>query len=139
MIMTYTYVIDFSADPESGKTMITQIEEFLPRLTKLHPALRGIKLAHQGQELTVAFRVAGLTRWHIERSAKTLISVLVRKFKISANLVTFASMLSEHGRSYLLRDQGRTEMTRRPRSQRMADGRPWDHIAWEGEVSPPGS
>lgn len=107
--------------------------EFVEKLTRYNPSLRGLKTELIDGNLRIIVRVAGLTRWHIQRDAPRILGIILRKQGIPIRAATFESMIMEPGRSHMKNGQGRTEMTRRPRAERMADGRPWDHIAWEGD------
>lgn len=126
--MSYSYLVDLS-DKQAPRID----GEFVEKLTRFNPSLRGLKTEIYNGNLRIKLRVAGLTRWHIGRDAPRILGILLRKHAIPTESVTFESMVMEPGRSHLRDGQGRTEMTRRPRSERQADGRPWDHIAWEGE------
>lgn len=128
MIMSFSYLVDLG-----DKDGLTFDGDFVARLVQLHPCLRGLKTETYNGSLRVKLRVAGLTRWHIQRDAPRILGILLRKYKIPTGNASFESMIMEPGRSHLHDGQGRTKMTRRPRSERMADGRPWDHIAWEGD------
>lgn len=128
MIMSFSYLANLdSAEPARLPG------EFVEKLTRYNPGLRGLKTEIVDTQLRIILRVAGLTRWHIQRDAPRILNIILRKLKIPIKSVAFESMLMEPGRGHLKTGQGRTEMTRRPRSERMKDGRPWDHIAWEGD------
>lgn len=128
MIMSYRYLIDLT-----GREPLQISPEFVEKLTRYSPSLRGLKTEILDGKMRIILRLAGLTRWHIQRDAPRVLGFLLRKYDIPAKSAAFESMIMEPGRSHLRNGQGRTEMTRRPRSERMADGRPWDHIAWEGD------
>lgn len=128
MIMSFSYLVDV-ADREP----VEIAEELVQRLTRFNSGLRGLKAQRLQGQLRIVLRVAGLTRWDIQRDAPKILGILLRKLQIPASSAKFESMIMEPGRSHLKNGQGRTEMTRRPRAERMADGRPWDHIEWEGD------
>ena len=131
MIMSFSYLVDL------GSRDSVQIPgEFVERLTRFNPCLRGLKTERVDGKVRILLRVAGLTRWHIQRDAPRILGILLRKLDIPIKAATFESMLTERGRSHLKNGQGRTEAPRRPRAERMSDGRPWDHIAWEGDEFP---
>lgn len=135
MIMSFSYLVDIG--DQEFDSLAPQIREFVGRLIRLHPTLRGLRLEpqgpSQGAKMRVVLRVAGLTRWHVQRDAPKLLNIILRKAGIKTSAASFETLSTEPGRNYLQVGKGRTEMTRRPRSERMADGRPWDHIAWEGD------
>lgn len=128
MIMSFSYLVDLG-----GREDVTIPAEFVEKLTRYNPSLRGLKKEMVDGKLRITVRVAGLTRWHVQRDAPRILGIILRKMSIPLKAATFESMIMEPGRSHLKNGQGRTEMTRRPRAERMADGRPWDHIAWEGD------
>jgi len=130
--MSFSYVVNLDEDVDFDN-LVSGVREFTGKLVKLHPPLRGLRLAQRPGGMLVSLRVAGLTRWHIQSDAPKILNIILRKFKIPLESVAFESMITERGRSHLKDGQGRTPMTRRPRSERMTDGRPWDHIAWEGD------
>lgn len=128
MIMSFRYLVD-----PGGREAIRIPGEFVEKLTRYNPSLRGLKTEMIDGKLRIIVRVAGLTRWHIQRDAPRILGIILRKVEIPVTSAKFESMVMEPGRSHLKNGQGRTEMTRRPRAQRMSDGRPWDHIEWEGD------
>lgn len=128
MIMSFSYLIDLG---DQDQAVIP--DEFVQRLVRFNPVLRGLRTENCDGKMRVKLRIAGLTRWHIQRDAPILLRILLRHLNIPSENAVFESMLMEPGRSHLRNGQGRTEMTRRSRAERMADGRPWDHIAWEGD------
>lgn len=137
MIQTFSYLVDL--DDRDFDTLAPQIRQFVAKMVRVHPGLRGLKLerlAEKHQTMRVSLRVAGLTRWHVQHDSPKILGVILRKFKIPIAAAQFEQLVTEHGRGYLKLGEGRTEMTRRPRAERMADGRPWDHIAWEGDDLP---
>lgn len=126
--MSFSYLVDLG---ERDAVVIPA--EFVEKLTRYNPSLRGLKAERVDGNLRISLRVAGLTRWHIQRDAPRILGIILRRMKIPLESATFESMIMEPGRSHMKNGQGRTEMTRRPRAERMADGRPWDHIEWEGD------
>lgn len=128
MIMSFSYLVDLG-----GRDPLHISAEFVQKLTRYNPCVRGLKTEPLDGKVRIILRIAGLTRWHIQRDAPRVLGILLRKHGIPVKSASFDSMIMEPGRSHLRDGQGRTEMTRRPRSERMADGRPWDHIAWEGD------
>lgn len=134
MIQTFSYLVNLGDN--DFDTLAPQIREFTGKLIRVQTALRGLRLekpAEKHQTMRVSLRVAGLTRWHVQHEAPKILAIILRKFKITPSAAQFEQLVTEHGRGHLKLGQGRTEMTRRPRAERMADGRPWDHIAWEGD------
>lgn len=126
--MSFSYLVALGDDKN-----LTLDQEFVDKLTRYNPCLRGLRTERIDASLRIRVRVAGLTRWHIQREAPRILGIILRKNKIPLASATFESMIMEPGRSHLKNGQGRTEMTRRPRAERMADGRRWDHIEWEGD------
>lgn len=125
--MSFSYLID------APQELYPAMRQFTAKLVRLHPGLRGMSLEPEGQRTRIKLRLAGLTRWHVQGLAPRILNIYLRKFKIPVASAVFDSMVTEPGRGHMVYGQGRTEMTRRPRSERMSDGRPWDHIAWEGD------
>lgn len=126
--MSFSYLVDIT---DHGDVDIPA--ELIQRLRRFNPSLRGLKTERLEGGLRIVLRVAGLTRWDIQRDAPVILGILLRKLKIPASSAKFEYMIMNPGRRNLKDGQGRTEMTRRPRAERMADGRPWDHIEWEGD------
>lgn len=126
--MSFSYLVDLG--DQSGLNISAQ---FVQRLIQFNPVLRGLKTENHNGKIRITLRIAGLTRWHIQRDAPKILGILLRRHKIPSGNAVFESMLMEPGRSHLRNGEGRTEMTRRSRSERMTDGRPWDHIEWEGD------
>ena len=134
MIQSFSYLIDI--EDRSFDDTATEIRTLAAKLTRTHAGLRGLKVEQEDHRMRVTLRVAGLTRWHVQHDAPRILNVILRKLKIPVAKAVFEQMTTENGRGHLRYGQGRTEMTRRPRSERMSDGRPWDHIAWWGDDLP---
>lgn len=130
--MSFSYLVNIG--DQEFEPLASKIRGFTSRIVHLHPHLRGMRLENpKTGTMRIVLRVAGLTRWHVQRDAPNLLRVLLWKAQLGNADVSFESYCVEPGRNYLRVGKGRTEMTRRPRSERQADGRPWDHIAWEGD------
>lgn len=106
-------------------------------LVRTRPVLRGMKLSGgENEKIHVQLRVAGHTRWEIQRDARKLIIMLLRRvFLIPANLELELVTTERNGRELYL-GEGRTPMTRTARAPRQEDGRPWDHYEWWGDDLP---
>lgn len=131
MLQSFHYRIplgdkDFEPVAQSIRTLAS-------RLVRIQPRLRGLKLQQEEQHLLVVIRVAGNTRWDISHDAKKLILRLTRAARIRADGITLQQTVTEINGRQLYLGEGRTEMTRRPRTQQQADGRPWDHYEWWGD------
>lgn len=133
MIQTFSYRVNIPG--RDFDELTCAIREFTGKLVRVHPGLRGLKLEQldKADVMRVSLRVAGLTRWHVQHEAPRILGIIMRKFALPLSGAQFEQLVTEHGRGYLKLGEGRTEMTRRPRAERMKDGRPWDHIAWEGD------
>lgn len=109
------------------------IRALASRLTRIEPKLRGLKVEQGNGFVDVTIRVAGNTRWNISHDAKKLIVKLTRAARIPTGTVRLEQVFTEINGRQLYLGEGRTEMTRRPRAERMADGNPWDHYEWWGD------
>lgn len=106
-------------------------------MVRTRPILRGMKLSEAGSgKIHVQLRVAGHTRWEIQRDARKLIVMLLRRvFIVPANLELELVTTERNGRE-LYAGEGRTPMTKTPRAPHQSDGRPWDHYEWWGDELP---
>lgn len=109
------------------------IRALAARLVRIQPKLRGLKVQQHEQFLEVITRVAGNTRWDISYDAKKLIVKLTRAARIRTDTIRLQQVITEINGRQLYLGEGRTEMTRRPRSQRQADGDPWPDYEWWGD------
>lgn len=109
------------------------IRKLAGRLIRVRPRLRGLRLEEQEGHLVITIRVAGNTRWDISHDAKDLIVTLTRAARIRIDAVKLVQVTTEVNGRQLYLGEGRTEMTRRPRAQRMSDGNPWDIYEWWGD------
>ena len=132
MIQSYTYGI--ALGDKEFSVMEAELRLLIPKAQQFFHPLRGVRIEAAGKDLRITLRVAGLTRWHVQREAQRIMTSFARRAKIPVSAVSFVQMATEYGRGYRKYGEGRTEMTRRPRAERMADGRPWDHIAWEEDA-----
>jgi hypothetical protein len=108
------------------------------RLVRVRPVLRGLQLEPMGNGyLHMSMRVAGHTRWEIQRDARKLVVLFLRKAFILATDVQLELVTTERNASDLYLGEGRTPMARRPRAALKADGTPWDHYLWWGDELPP--
>lgn len=131
MLQSYAYRVTLGElEPDTAAQAIRALAS---RLVRVEPRLRGLKVEHEGGHLKVTLRVAGNTRWDISHDAKKLILKLTRAARIRADGVKLQQVVTEINGRQLYLGEGRTQMTRRPRSQRMADGNPWGHYEWWGD------
>ena len=107
------------------------------RLVRVRPVLRGMRLEMlESGKLHIQLRVAGHTRWEIQRDARKLIVMFLhRVFIIPAALELELVTTERNGRELYL-GEGRTPMTPRVRSATKADGTLWDDIEWWGDELP---
>lgn len=131
MLQSYAYRVKLG-DMDTDR-VAQSIRTLAARLVRLDSKLRGLKVEHDETHLHVTIRVAGNTRWDISHDAKALILKLTRAARIRSDEVKLRQVVTEVNGRQLYLGEGRTEMTRRPRSERMADGRPWDHYDWWGD------
>jgi hypothetical protein len=120
------------AGNDPGKVMAA-MRQLASHMVRINPKLRGLKLEHEGDHLKVMMRVAGVTRFYIQGDARTLIVKFARRALIPVDGVKLEQVVTEPSGRELYLGEGRTEMTRRPRAVRRADGTPWDHYEWWGE------
>lgn len=116
---------------------MTTIRELASRLIRVRPVLRGLKLdmADSGK-LHIQIRVAGHTRWEIQRDARKLIVMFLRRVFIVPTALELELVTMERNGRELYLGEGRTPMVKRPRAPRQDDGRPWDHYEWWGDQLP---
>lgn len=112
---------------------MSAIRQLASRLVRINPKLRGLKLDHQGNTLTITMRVAGMTRYYIQGDAKDLIIKFIRSARIPVDKVKLELATTEINGRQLYLGEGRTEMSKRPRASRKADGSRWDDYEWWGE------
>lgn len=106
-------------------------------LVRVRPVLRGMRLSGASDgRLHVQLRVAGHTRWEIQRDARKLIVMFLRRvFIIPADLELELVTTERNGRDLYL-GEGRTPMGPKPKGATKADGTPWDHYEWWGDELP---
>ena len=106
-------------------------------LVRTRPVLRGMKLdlADTGK-LHIQLRVAGHTRWEIQRDARKLIILLLRKALIHPTALELELVTTQRNGRELYLGEGRTPMGKPPRSATKPDGGPWDHYEWWGDELP---
>lgn len=106
-------------------------------LVRTRPVLRGMKLSGaENGKIHIQLRVAGHTRWEIQRDARKLIILLLRKAFVTPADLELELVTTERNGRELYAGEGRTPMTKTPRAPRQADGRPWDHYEWWGDELP---
>lgn len=137
MLQTYTWHLNpGDKDPEAIAEGMRALAAILVRT---RPVLRGLRLSGAADgRILVQLRVAGHSRWEIQRDARTLITLLLRRvYIIPANLDLELVTTERNGRE-LYAGEGRTPMTKKPRAPHQTDGRPWDHYEWWGDDLPTG-
>lgn len=131
MLQSYAYRV--SLQPQLHDAAAAAIRALAARLIRIEPRLRGLQVQSEDDKLNITLRVAGNTRWDISHDARKLIVKLTRAARIPTATVKLAQVVTEINGRQLYLGEGRTEMTRRPRSERMADGNPWDDYEWWGD------
>lgn len=131
MLQSYHYRMPI--EPQRFGAAAQAVRGLASRLVRIEPKLRGLKVEQDNGFVNITLRVAGNTRWDISRDAKKLIIKLTRAARIPTATVKLEQVITEINGRQLYLGEGRTEMTRRPRSERMADGNPWDHYEWWGD------
>lgn len=103
-------------------------------LVRTRPVLRGLRLS-EGVDgrLLVQLRIAGHTRWEIQRDARKLIVMLLRRVYILPTSLELELVTTERNGRELYLGEGRTPMGKKPRAATQEDGRPWDHYEWWGD------
>lgn len=106
-------------------------------LVRTKPVLRGMKLSEaSGDRLYLQLRVAGHTRWEIQRDARKLLILLIRRAYILPTNVELDLVATERNGRELYAGEGRTPMTKTARPATKNDGRPWDDYEWWGDELP---
>lgn len=107
------------------------------RLVRVRPTLRGMKLEMlDSDKMHVRIRVAGHTRWEIQRDARKLIILFLRRVFVAPSNLELELVTTERNGRELYLGEGRTPMGRRPRAAQKADGTPWDDYEWWGDELP---
>lgn len=113
------------------------MRELASRLVRVRPVLRGMKLCLlEDGKLHVQLRVAGHTRWEIQRDARKLIVLFLRRAFLHPTALELELVTTERNGRELYLGEGRTPMQRRPRGPQKADGTPWDDYEWWGDELP---
>lgn len=134
MLQSYAYRVELGeAKPDLAADVMRTLAS---RLIRIEPRLRGLKIHHEKEYLNVTIRVAGNTRWDISHDAKGLILKLTRAARIRSDKVKLQQVVTEINGRQLYLGEGRTQMSRRSRAQRQADGTPWDDYEWWGDQLP---
>jgi hypothetical protein len=115
---------------------MTTMRELASRLVRIRPVLRGLRLEMEGAKLYIQIRVAGNTRWEIQRDARKLIVMFLRRVFILPTALELEQVTTERNGRELYLGEGRTPMGRRPRAAQKADGTPWDDYEWWGDELP---
>lgn len=113
------------------------MRELAARLVRVRPVLRGMKLEMlPSGKLHIQLRVAGHTRWEIQRDARKLIIIFLRRVLILPTALELELVTTEPNGRQLMLGEGRTPMTKRPRGSEKPDGTPWDDYEWWGDELP---
>lgn len=135
ILQTYSWSIK-TADKDPD-TVIAVMRELGSRLVRMRPILRGLKLDKlDDARIYIQLRVAGHSRWEIQRDARKLIVMFLRRAFILTSALELEQVVTEKTGRDLYLGEGRTPMTKRPRGATQADGRPWDHYEWWGDELP---
>lgn len=135
ILQTYSWHIDLGdkvPDEVMGK-----MRELAARLVRVRPVLRGLRLSMlESGRMHMSIRVAGHTRWEIQRDARKLVVLFMRKVFLTPAAMSLELVTTERTGRDLYLGEGRTPMQRRPRAARKADGTPWDDYEWWGDPLP---
>lgn len=113
------------------------MRELAARLVRVRPVLRGMKLETlPSGKLHIQIRVAGHTRWEIQRDARKLIVMFLRRVFILPTALELELVTTERNGRQLMLGEGRTPMGKRPRGAVKPDGTPWDDYEWWGDELP---
>lgn len=103
-------------------------------LVRTRPVLRGLRLSEGlDGKMLVQLRIAGHTRWEIQRDARKLIIILLRRVYIMPSNLELELVTTERNGRELYLGEGRTPMGKKPRAATQTDGRPWEHYEWWGD------
>src|SRR5687767_12792416 len=132
ILQTFSWRLDLGdKDPQ---LVMDTMRELASRLIRVRPMLRGLKLEVIGpQRLYLQMRIAGHTRWEIQRDARKLIIMFLRRVFITPAAIELEQVVTERNGSDLYLGEGRTPMRKRPRAATKPDGTPWDHYEWWGD------
>jgi hypothetical protein len=124
-------------DGKPAQTVMETMRALASVLVRIRPVLRGMKLSEASNDrLHISLRVAGHTRWGIQRDARKLIIMFLRRvFIIPADLELELVTTERNGRELYL-GEGRTPMGPKPRAATKPDGSAWDHYEWWGDELP---
>lgn len=137
IVILQTYSWNLRTGDKDPEKVAEDMRALAAILVRTRPVLRGMRLSEGSDgKLLVQLRVAGHTRWEIQRDARKLIVMLLRRaFIAPANLELELVTTERNGRELYI-GEGRTPMTKKPRSATQADGRPWDDYEWWGDDLP---
>lgn len=106
-------------------------------MVRTRPVLRGMRLQMlENGKLNVQLRVAGHSRWAIQRDARKMIIMLLRRVWIHPTALQLELVTTPRNGRELYAGEGRTPMTKPPKAPHQSDGRPWDHYEWWGDELP---
>lgn len=135
ILQTYSWHLDLGAkDPDAT---IGTLRDLASKLIRIRPMMRGMKLdMADSNRLHIQIRVAGHTRWEIQRDARKLITMFLRRIFVMPTQLELELVTTETNGRQLYLGEGRTPMVKRSRAPRQDDGRPWDHYEWWGDELP---
>lgn len=131
MIRTFTFHAPVGTN--SPDRTVTKVREVVKQLVRFQHVLRGMQVSVADAVVVLKLRVAGINQWNIHADARRLAALILRRCNVDWKAATLEHSVTEPNRKDLLLGEGRTPMSRRPRAERMADGRPWAHVAWWGD------
>lgn len=132
-----TYSWQASLGGKEPGAVIASMRELAARLVRVRPVLRGMKLETlPSGKLHIQIRVAGHTRWEIQRDARKLIVMFLRRVFILPTALELELVTTERNGRQLMLGEGRTPMGKRPRGAVKPDGTPWDDYEWWGDELP---
>jgi hypothetical protein len=135
ILQTYSWRIKLG--DKGSEAVMTTMRELASRLVRIRPVLRGLKLEMVDQDrLYIQMRVAGHTRWEIQRDARKLIVMFLRRCFLTPAALELEQVTTERNGRGLYLGEGRTPMGKRPRAPQKADGTPWDDYQWWGDELP---
>lgn len=135
VLQTYSWQLRLGdKDPEA---VVKDMRALAAIMVRTRPVLRGLRLSGGDEgKLHVQLRIAGHTRWEIQRDARKLIIMLLRRVFITPASLELELVTTDRNGRELYLGEGRTPMGHVPRAPAQSDGRPWDHYEWWGDQLP---
>lgn len=135
MLQTYSWHVKLG--DKLPEAVMSEMRILGAVLVRARPVLRGMRLVMTPTGLLhIQLRVAGHNRWAIQRDARKLIIMLLRRAFIHPTSLELELVTTERNGRELYAGEGRTPMTQTPRAATKSDGRPWDHYEWWGDDLP---